>query len=137
MERQKYRRKRIKKTGMGKEDLVLCDTDVSIEFQCGNKSIFLLFLIFIQFTVIRNVLYIREKTKFIDMENTILIRLTNQKALGLLHKLEELKLIKVLEKKYDEPKVKLSEKYKGFISKDDGQELNNHIKEMRSEWNSI
>jgi len=83
------------------------------------------------------VLYIREKTKFIDMENTILIRLTNQKALGLLHKLEELKLIKVLEKKYDEPKVKLSEKYKGFISKDDGQELNNHIKEMRSEWNSI
>ncbi len=30
------------------------------------------------------------------MENTILIQLTNQKAAGLLHEMEELNLIKVL-----------------------------------------
>jgi hypothetical protein len=71
------------------------------------------------------------------MENTMLIQLTNQKAIGLLHELEELHLIKVLKKNLGPPKTKLSEKYKGFISKEDGQELNDHIKQMRSEWNSI
>lgn len=34
-------------------------------------------------------------------------------------------------------KIKLSDKYKGIISKEQGQDLNNHIKEMRSEWNNI
>jgi hypothetical protein len=44
------------------------------------------------------------------MEKTIVIQLTNQKAVGLLHELEELHLIKVL-KENDEPvKTKLSDK---------------------------
>ena len=34
-------------------------------------------------------------------------------------------------------KTKLSDKYKGILSKAEGQKLNNHIKQMRSEWNSI
>ncbi len=34
-------------------------------------------------------------------------------------------------------KIKLSDKYKGIISKEQGEDLNNHIKEMRSEWNNI
>lgn len=34
-------------------------------------------------------------------------------------------------------KTKLSDKYKGIISKEQGEDLNNHIKEMRSEWNNI
>ena len=29
---------------------------------------------------------------------------------------------------------KLSEKYRGIISKEQGQNLNEHIKQMRSEW---
>lgn len=68
--------------------------------------------------------------------DTMLIQLTNQKAAGLLHELEELHLIKVL-KKNIKTETKLSEKYKGIISKEEGQELNKHIQQMRSEWNGI
>ncbi|TAE10484.1 MAG: hypothetical protein EAY72_11460 [Bacteroidetes bacterium] len=67
----------------------------------------------------------------------MLIQLTNQKAAGLLHELEELHLIKVLQENITTAKPKLSEKYKGSISKEQGKELNEHIKQMRSEWNSI
>jgi hypothetical protein len=33
--------------------------------------------------------------------------------------------------------TKLSDKYRGIITKEQGLELNEHIKQMRSEWNSI
>lgn len=69
--------------------------------------------------------------------DTMLIQLTNQKAVGLLHQLEELHLIKVLKENIAISKPKLSDKYKGIISKEEGQNLNEHIKQMRSEWNSI
>jgi hypothetical protein len=69
--------------------------------------------------------------------DTMLIQLTNQKAVGLLHELEELNLIKVLKENFTTPKPKLYEKYKGIISKEQGQSLNEHIKQMRSEWNNI
>lgn len=68
--------------------------------------------------------------------DTMLIQLTNQKAAGLIHELEELQLIKVL-KENIAVKTKLSDKYKGIISKEEGQQLNEHIKQMRSEWNNI
>ena len=71
------------------------------------------------------------------MDNTMLIQVTNQKALGLLHELEELRLIKVLKENFIPAKTKLSAKYRGIISKEQGQNLNEHIKQMRSEWNSI
>jgi hypothetical protein len=70
--------------------------------------------------------------------DTMLIQLTNQKAAGLLHELEELKLIKVLKENISSPPAtKLSDKYKGIISKEQGQKLNEHIQQMRREWNSI
>lgn len=68
---------------------------------------------------------------------TLLIQVTNQKALGLLHELEELNLIKVIKEDNTLVKTKLSDKYKGSITKDQGQELNEHIQKMRSEWNNI
>lgn len=67
----------------------------------------------------------------------MLIQITNQKAVGLLHELEELDLIKVLKANFVPDKQKLSDKYKGIISKKQGQNLNEHIKKMRSEWNDI
>lgn len=63
--------------------------------------------------------------------DTMLIQLTNQKAAGLLHELEELQLIKVLEEHISTAKPKLSEKYKGILSKEEGNKLNEHIKQMR------
>lgn len=67
----------------------------------------------------------------------MIIQVTNQKAVGLLHELEELHLIKVLKENIATVKPKLSDKYRGMISKEDGQKLNEHIKQMRNEWNSI
>jgi len=69
--------------------------------------------------------------------DTMLIQLTNQKAAGLLHELEELKLIKVIKENISTSDTKLSDKYKGIISKEQGQDLNQHIEQMRKEWNNI
>ena len=69
--------------------------------------------------------------------DTMLIQVTNQKAVGLLHELEELQLIKVLKENIEPNKPKLSDKYRGILSKEEGEKLNEHIKQMRSEWNSI
>ena len=66
------------------------------------------------------------------MENTLLIQLTNRKAVGLLRQLEALNLIKLLKENISPAKVKLSEKYKGFITKEEGQKLNDHTNQMRS-----
>lgn len=71
------------------------------------------------------------------MNNTMLIQVTNQKAIKLIHELEELDLIVVLEENFDQEQTELSEKYKGILTKAQGQDLNEHIKQMRSEWNSI
>lgn len=71
------------------------------------------------------------------MINTMLIQLTNQKAVGLLHELEQLHLIKVLKENIDSVKPKLSDKYKGIITKEEGKSLHKHIKQMRNEWNNI
>jgi len=69
--------------------------------------------------------------------DTMLIQVTNQKAVGLLHELEELHLIKVLKENISTDKPNLSDKYKGILNKEQGESLNEHIKQMRNEWNSI
>ena len=71
------------------------------------------------------------------MDNTMLIQVTNQKAIGLLKELQELHLIRVIKENFTPIKLKLSEKYKGIITKEQGDNLNEHIKQMRSEWNNI
>lgn len=71
------------------------------------------------------------------MDNTMLIQITNQKALRLLHELEELDLIKVLKKNLTPVKLKLSEKYKGVFSKEDAKSFDEHTQTMRGEWGNI
>jgi len=67
--------------------------------------------------------------------DTLLIQVTNQKAIGLLHELEELHLIKVL-KETLQPKQKLSEKYGGKLPAEIADELQNYVSQSREEWNS-
>ena len=69
--------------------------------------------------------------------NTMLIELTNQRATGLLYELEELSLIKILSGKTSTVNTRLSDKYKGILTREEGEQLNQHIKEMRNEWNNI
>jgi hypothetical protein len=71
------------------------------------------------------------------MENTMLIQLTNEKAIGLLHELEELHLIKVLKENVIPAKTKLSDKYRGVFSKEDAKNFNQHTQAMRKEWDNI
>ena len=69
--------------------------------------------------------------------DTMLIELTSQKAIRLLHELEGLNLIKILHGNVGPVKTKLSNKYKGFMTREEGQKLNEHISQMRNEWNNI
>ena len=67
------------------------------------------------------------------MENIILIQLTNEKAIGLLHELEELHLIKVLKENNVPSKAKLSDKYRNVFSKADAISFDLHTQTMRKE----
>jgi hypothetical protein len=65
------------------------------------------------------------------MENTILIQFTDAKAIGLLHELEELHLIKVLKENVASSKTRLSDKYRGVFSAEDAQSFDQHTQTMR------
>jgi hypothetical protein len=70
------------------------------------------------------------------MDNTMLIQVTNQKAVRLLHELEELHLIKVLKENFVPAKTKLSDKYKGVFSREDARSFDNHTQTIRGEWDN-
>ncbi len=70
------------------------------------------------------------------MDNTILIQVTNLKAVRLLRELEELQIIKVLKENLAPARIKLSDKYKGVFSKEDAESFNKHIHTMRTEWDN-
>jgi hypothetical protein len=65
---------------------------------------------------------------------TIVIQITNNKALKLLQELEELHLIKLLKRNTDTSQ-KLSEKYAGKLSSKTVEKLQQHIQQTRNEWN--
>ena len=65
--------------------------------------------------------------------STILIELTNEKALGLIEELEALNLIKVLKKEVL-VKPKLSDKYAGKLSNETADKLLKNIEQSRNEW---
>ncbi len=65
--------------------------------------------------------------------DTMLIQVTNQKAVGLLHELEELQLIKVL-KDNTTPPIGNAKKYKGIFTSQEGDKFNNYLNQVRSEW---
>ncbi len=69
---------------------------------------------------------------------TVTLDILNEKALNLLKDLELLNLIRFRKEKKEvaSSKIKLSDKYRGIISKEQGQDLKLHIKQMRSEWGS-
>lgn len=70
------------------------------------------------------------------MNNTMTIKINNKKAIKILHDLEELNLIEVIRDEVTLSTGKISEKYRGSLSKESGQELNQHIKQMRNEWHN-
>lgn len=67
---------------------------------------------------------------------TLVVELTHKNALQLLRDLEALLIIRLREDK-ETPKKKLSEKYRGILPREAGEELINHLKQVRSEWGNI
>jgi hypothetical protein len=65
---------------------------------------------------------------------TVLVQINNSKAYRLLEDLEDLHLIKVLEKSIPQTQ-KLSEKYAGKLPSDVADKLQNHTTQSRKEWN--
>jgi hypothetical protein len=64
---------------------------------------------------------------------TVLIQINNSKAYRLLEDLEDLHILKVLNKNI-QPKQKLSEKYAGKLPSDIADELQNYVNQSRNEW---
>jgi hypothetical protein len=69
--------------------------------------------------------------------DTMALEITNQKATWLLHELEELHTIKVVKGNTEPNRKRLSDKYRGILTYEQGQDLKRHINEMRNEWDSI
>lgn len=66
---------------------------------------------------------------------TVLVQINNKKAYRLLENLEDLQVIKVLQKNI-QPKQKLSDKYAGKLPSDIADELQNYVTQSRNEWSS-
>lgn len=66
---------------------------------------------------------------------TVLVQINNSKAYRLLEDLEDLHILKVLNKNI-KPKQKLSEKYAGKLPSDIADELQNYVTQSRNEWNN-
>jgi hypothetical protein len=67
---------------------------------------------------------------------TVLGQINNNKTYTLLQDLQELDIIRVLEKDR-QPQLKLSEKYKGVFSPEDANNFKEHIQAIRKEWDYI
>lgn len=67
---------------------------------------------------------------------TLVVELTHKNALQLLRDLEALDIIRLHSDK-GPGKRKLSEKYKGILPKEAGEDLLNHVTKVRNEWGSI
>ena len=70
------------------------------------------------------------------MDNSMLISITNPLAVGFLQQMADIHFIKVLPKENIQ-KNKLSDKYRGRLTRAQGKELATHINQMRSEWDNI
>lgn len=66
---------------------------------------------------------------------TVLVQINNNKAYKLLQDLEDLDIIKVLNKT-TQTKQALSEKYAGKLPPDIANELQNYVNQSRDKWNN-
>lgn len=67
---------------------------------------------------------------------TVLVQINNIKAYKLLEDLEDLDIIKVLNKSI-QPQQKLSEKYAGKLPAEVADELQDYVSQSRNEWNNL
>ena len=88
------------------------------------------------------------------MKNTVSVELKNENALNLLYDLEKMDILHIvrepeiekifIDKKINDvsnielpEKIKLSDRLRGLLTKEQGLDLKRHVEEMRNEWNDI
>ena len=88
------------------------------------------------------------------MKNTVLVELKNENALNLLYDLEKMDILHVVKEPVTlklenttvvdvtlaneiTPKIKLSDKLKGLLTKEQGLDLKRHVKSIRQEWTDL
>ena len=76
----------------------------------------------------------KEISKYDHME-TVLLQIKNKKAYKILEDLEDLNVIKVLEKSLQQEQ-KLSEKYAGKLPSEIADQLQDYVTKSRNEWNN-
>ena len=65
---------------------------------------------------------------------TLTIKIKDRKVLKLIHDLEDLNLIQVMNSDVDKPAKKLSEILSGSISTEQADIMRQELKQMRDEW---
>ena len=65
---------------------------------------------------------------------TLTIKIKNNKALKLIHDLEDLNLIQVVGSEIKKPAVKLSALLSGSISSEQADNMHKELEQMRNEW---
>ena len=70
------------------------------------------------------------------MQDTMLIQVTNKKAIKLLQDMVDLELIKVVSNSTSNTTIRLSDKYRGVFSKKDAESFDEHSKTIRKEWDN-
>lgn len=68
------------------------------------------------------------------MGNQIVVELKNENALNLLYDLEKMDIHHIVREKEPE-KIKLSEKLKSLLTKEQGVDFKNLVESIRKEWN--
>ena len=81
------------------------------------------------------VIFDRSPTRLFKNMETVLIQIKNNKAYRILEDLEDLQVIKVLEKKAS-PKESLSEKYAGKLPSEVADQLQEYLTKSRKEWDN-
>ena len=65
---------------------------------------------------------------------TVTVEIKNDIAMSLLHNLESMHILRVIENKNAPVKQKLSERFAGCLSEERTEELQKKLTQMRNEW---
>jgi hypothetical protein len=65
---------------------------------------------------------------------TVTVEIKNDIAMSLLHNLESMHILRVIENKTAPVKQKLSERFAGCLSEERTEELQKELTQMRNEW---
>ena len=85
-----------------------------------------------------NVIDLMIKFVKVDFMQTVIVQITNSKALKLLQEMEELHLIRMLKKDVLSQDEKLSDKFAGKLNLTDEEynDFQEHISHSRNEWDN-